>query len=227
MLEEVNACSLLLTTDPFWSAYRLSGTFEWLRPSVSNTTIFRIVLNPGLVLSFVIRIIVTLYFLAMGGLRCLILYRRNDEEWKILAEKAKAFDPNRYYQLGVATDGNQLRCWCEDTFLTATDRYYARDRVDLRGNSPGKIASATVEMTPGQQKYHHIVGHNYQKRVEHIREKQPRLNPAVSIDLRKSIHQLTNTSDLIGEVSFAHPRGASQAICWQPLLQIAANASLP
>ena len=91
MLEEVNACSLLLTTDPFWSAYRLSGTFEWLRPSVSNTTIFRIVLNPGLVLSFVIRIIVTLYFLAMGGLRCLILYRRNDEEWKILAEKAKAF----------------------------------------------------------------------------------------------------------------------------------------
>jgi len=75
----------------------------------------------------------------------LILYRRNDEEWKILAEKAKVFDPNRYYQLGVATDGNQSRWWCEDTFLTATDRYYARDRVDLRGNSPGKIASALLK----------------------------------------------------------------------------------
>jgi len=132
MLEEVNACSLLLTTDPFWSAYRLSGTFEWLRPSVSNTTIFRIVLNPGLVLSFVIRIIVTLYFLAMGGLRCLILYRRNDEEWKILAEKAKAFDPNRYYQLRIATDGNQFRCWCEDMLQTGITPEIVLTYVEIR-----------------------------------------------------------------------------------------------
>jgi len=190
----------LLTTDPFWSEVRLSGNFRMTTADcvkyhdIPNCTESRI----GIVFRYEDHR--HFYFLAMEGLRRIVLYRRDDEEWQVLAEKPKEIDPDQYYQLGVEAVGNHFRCWCEDTVLTATDKHYIRGRVGLRGNSLGKIASAVVEMTPGQQQYHKILRDIYQKEVQEIRANYPKLKLVASIDL--------NDFGAVS-ISFANLRGTS------------------
>ena len=46
------------------------------------------------------------HFFAMEGLRRLVLYRRDDEAWDVLAEQAAEITPERYYDLTVEAIGS-------------------------------------------------------------------------------------------------------------------------
>ena len=125
------------------------------------------------------------YFLALEGLRCLVLYRRDDEEWLALAEAPLSVDPERYYELEVEAVGSSFRCVCGDVRLHATDSRYPRGRYGLRGNTLGKIAWAEAEATSGQRRYNNRLRSNYQCELEAAREGYPALTEAGRFDLRE------------------------------------------
>ena len=124
------------------------------------------------------------YFLALEGLRRLVLYRRDDEEWLVLAAAPIAVDPERYYLLEAEAVGSGFRCACGDVRLHATDNRYPRGRFGLRGNTLGKIAWARVEATAGQLRYNEKLCTNYQRELEAAREGYPGRVEASRLDLR-------------------------------------------
>ena len=97
------------------------------------------------------------YFCALEGLRRLVLYRRDDDEWQMLASTLVPLHPRKYYDLAVEALGNAFYCSCGAYTLQATDSRYPRGRIGIPGNSLGKIAGAQVEMTPGQNTYKRLV----------------------------------------------------------------------
>lgn len=173
----------LLTTDPFCSDVRVSTrmrvtTAECVRyHDIPDCTESRL----GIVFRYADHR--HFYFFAMEGLRRFVLYRRDDEEWHVLAEHPADIDPARYYDLTVETSGSGFRCTCGDVLLTATDHRYSRGRIGLRGNTLGKIASAKVEMTPGQRRYNNSLRAIYARELAEEREKYPKMELAKTLDL--------------------------------------------
>lgn len=175
----------LLTTDPFWSDVRVSArlrvtTAECVRyHDIPDCTESRL----GIVFRYEDHR--HFYFFAMEGLRRFVLYRRDDDEWYVLAEQPAEIDQEQYYTLTVEAIGSGFRCTCDDAgiFLTATDSHYPRGRIGIRGNSLGKIADAKVEITPGQRQYNNILQANYDREVAKEREKYPKMVFAKTLDL--------------------------------------------
>ena len=173
----------LLTTDPFWSDVRVSArlrvtTAECVQyHDIPDCTESRL----GIVFRYEDHR--HFYFLAMEGLRRFVLYRRDDDEWHVLAEHAVDLDPERYYDLTVEAIGSGFRCTCGDVLLAATDSRYPRGRIGLRGNTLGKIAGASVEMTPGQRRYNDTLRANYDRQLAAEREKYPGMELAKTLDL--------------------------------------------
>ena len=175
----------LLTTDQFWSDGRVSAklritTDECVRyHDIPGCTESRL----GIVFRYEDHR--HFYFFAMEGLRRFVLYRRDDDEWGVLAEQLVAIDPERYYNMTVEAIGSGFRCMCEDAevSLAATDSDYPRGRFGIRGNSLGKIASAKVAMTPGQKYYNNTLKANYDRELAREREKYPRMVPARRLDI--------------------------------------------
>ena len=173
----------LLTTDPFWSDVRVSA-----RLRVTTAECVRYHDIPGCTesrLGIVFRYEDHrhFYFFAMEGLRRFVLYRRDDDEWHVLAEQPAEIDPERYYALTVEAIGSGFRCTCGDVVLMATDSHYPHGRIGLRGNSLGKIASAKVEMTSGQKRYNNTLRANYDRELAKEREKYPKMAIAKTLDL--------------------------------------------
>ena len=173
----------LLTTDPFWADLRMSArirvtTAECVQyHDIPDCTESRL----GIVFRYEDHR--HFYFFTIEGLRRFVLYRRDEDEWHVLAEHRAAIDQAQYYDLTVEAIGSGFRCTCGDVAFTATDSRYPRGRVGVRGNSLGKIASAMVEMTPGQQRYHKALRTNDDREVAKEREKYPRLTLAETLDL--------------------------------------------
>jgi len=174
----------LLTTDPFWSDVRVSAR---LRVTSADCVEYHDI--PGCTES---RLGIVLryedhrhfYFYALEGLRRLVLYRRDEDEWQVLAEEPVDLDPGQYYDLTVEAIGSGFRCTCGHALMTATDRHYPRGRIGLRGNTLGKIASARVEMTPGQRRYNSALRAGYDRGVAEEREKYPGMELARRLDLK-------------------------------------------
>jgi len=175
----------LLTTDPFWSDVHVSArlritTAECVRyHDIPDCTESRL----GIVFRYEDHR--HFYFFAMEGLRRFVLYRRDEDEWHVLAEQPAEIDPNKYYTLTVEAIGSGFRCTCADADVSigGTDSYYSRGRIGIRGNSLGKIANAKVEMTPGQRQYNDMLRANYDKELAREREKYPKMELAKTIDL--------------------------------------------
>ena len=173
----------LLNTDPFVADVRLRArvrvtTAECVRyHDIPDCTESRL----GIVLRYEDHR--HFYFLALEGLQRLVLYRRDDDEWQVLASAPLAVDPERYYELEVEATGSGFRCACGEVRLQATDSHYPKGRFGLRGNSLGKIAWARVEATAGQGRYNALLRANYRRREAILQEGYPQLEEARRIDL--------------------------------------------
>ena len=173
----------LLTTDPFWSDVCVNAKVRMTTPEcveyhdIPGCTESRI----GIVLRYEDHR--HFYFFAIEGLRRFVLYRRDNDEWDVLAERAAELDPDKYYDLQIEATGSGFRCSCGGIVLTATDNRYPRGRIGIRGNSLGKIAAAQVSMTSGQKRYNAALRSNYEKQVDAQRETYPGLKLAKTLDL--------------------------------------------
>ena len=175
----------LLTTDPFWADLRISAR---LRVTTSECVQYHDIPDctesrMGIVFRYEDHR--HFYFFALEGLRRLVLYRRDDDDWHVLAEEAAAIDPGHYYDLAVEAAGADLRCTCGEVMLSASDSQYPRGRVGIRGNTLGKVARARVEMTPGNQRRNRALRADYDRDLAREREKYPGLSPARELDLRR------------------------------------------
>lgn len=100
----------LLTTDPFWSDVRVSArlritTAECVRyHDIPGCTESRL----GIVFRYEDHR--HFYFFAMEGLRRFVLYRRDEDEWHVLAQQSAEIDPEQYYNLTVEAIGSGFRC---------------------------------------------------------------------------------------------------------------------
>ena len=173
----------LLTTDPFWSDVRVSARLRVTTPECVEYHDIPGCTESRLGIVFRYEDHRHFYFFAMEGLRRFVLYRRDDEEWHVLAEHPAEIDPERYYDLTVEAIGSGFRCTCGDIVVTATDSRYPRGRIGLRGNTLGKIARAKVEMTSGQRRYNDTLRANYDRELAAEREKYPGMVLAKRLDL--------------------------------------------
>jgi hypothetical protein len=93
------------------------------------------------------------YLWAAEGGRRLVLYRRADDEWTVLAETpAEALE--RYLTLQVALDGDGIRVACPELSVMhhVTDATFPSGRAGIRGLGRSRTTSVEVWEAPSQQR---------------------------------------------------------------------------
>ncbi len=87
------------------------------------------------------------YFFGVEGKRRLVLYRRRDEEWFVLAEQMA--DICDYVNLEVEADGDAIRCRCESVGAEffVTDAEIKTGRAGYRSVQRSKLASLEIAET--------------------------------------------------------------------------------
>ncbi len=88
------------------------------------------------------------YHFAIEAKRRAVLYRRDDDEWTVLAEQPVAV-PDGYVTLTVDTDGDGLRCSCAELGVAfiVTDTRFARGKAGVRGIGRSFARSVRVRQT--------------------------------------------------------------------------------
>jgi rhamnogalacturonan endolyase len=122
------------------------------------------------------------YFFAIEGLRRLVVYRRENEEWTVLAQVPAELSAEAYYELSIEATGDSFECVCGIHSLRGTDHRYTWGRWGIRGNSLGKIAAAEVAMTPGQKRYNQVLKMNAERQLERVRQGYPGIVEARRLD---------------------------------------------
>ena len=125
------------------------------------------------------------YFFAMEGLRRLVLYRRDDDQWHELAQLPAELNAEKYYELRVEVIGSGMRCHCGDVELTASDDMYDRGRVGIRGTGICKVAQVLVQMTAGQKQFSATLRCSYERQRDVVRQRYPKPQLAKTLDLQQ------------------------------------------
>ena len=94
----------------------------------------------------------TFYQFGIEGQRRAVLYRRNDDEWFVLAEQAVDL-PDGYVTLEVKLDGDGIRCRCDDLGVSffCTDTVFRTGRAGLRAQGRARVASIEIAQSAAQQ----------------------------------------------------------------------------
>ncbi len=92
------------------------------------------------------------YLFAIEGLRRAVLYRRLDDEWYVLAERAVDL-PDAYLRLEVVLDGDGMRCQCPTLgvdFL-CTDTTLQAGKTGIRVLGRARVGKAELYQSEAQQ----------------------------------------------------------------------------
>ncbi|MAG34676.1 MAG: hypothetical protein CL878_00280 [Dehalococcoidia bacterium] len=85
------------------------------------------------------------YFFGLEGYDRLVLARRDDEIWAVLADAYEPFDRARYYALRAEVRGDQIRGLVDgEQRFVVRDAAYASGKAGLRTNTLSRVRRATV-----------------------------------------------------------------------------------
>ncbi|OQB40559.1 MAG: hypothetical protein BWY06_01134 [Candidatus Latescibacteria bacterium ADurb.Bin168] len=93
------------------------------------------------------------YQFGIQGKRRLVLFRRNDDEFALLAEQAITA-PSGYVTLEVRLDGDSIRCTCPElgADMHVCDTVYGAGKVGFRSANSSRLRRFEVSQTPGQRR---------------------------------------------------------------------------
>jgi rhamnogalacturonan endolyase len=128
------------------------------------------------------------YFFALEvpGSGRLVLYRRSDDDWHVLAEKKLIIVDHRYYNLRMQLQGDKITCGCngEETF-SIVDYSFQRGRTGVRFNTKSRVKDLQVSMTPGELNWLETAETVYAAEIEELSNRYPSPVLYRTLDLRK------------------------------------------
>jgi len=92
------------------------------------------------------------YYFGIEGRRRVVLYRRSDDEWLILAQQ-EVEAPDAFVTLEVDLDGDAMRCSCDELGVNffCTDTTFREGKAGVRGIGRARLASLKITQTPPQE----------------------------------------------------------------------------
>lgn len=125
------------------------------------------------------------YLFCLEGKRQAVLYRRSDDEWRVLAESAVTIAEG-YVTLHVSLDGDGIRCACDDLGVAfdVTDTTYRTGRAGVRAVGHARVASIRVLEESSQSARNRRITRLHQERVERLGEGIPDPVLVRTIDLQ-------------------------------------------
>ncbi|MBI4530265.1 MAG: hypothetical protein HY709_01985 [Candidatus Latescibacteria bacterium] len=176
----------LVSLDPEWRDY----TVEVRLRVLGTTTVLnsdddvRVVPWAGIV--FRMEDIRHYYFFCLQPPDKLVLYRRSDDDWHILAEDSLNIDSTRYYQLRVALSGSRLRCSLDgEEVFAVTDYTFQRGKAGVRFNTQVRLNELQVRMTPGMHQRLARIKQHREDQLRQISARYPQPILAKQLDLRQ------------------------------------------
>ncbi|KPJ62027.1 MAG: hypothetical protein AMS15_05270 [Planctomycetes bacterium DG_23] len=105
----------------------------------------------------------------------IVLYRRADNDWHILAEEPFQVDTTKYYSLKAKLQGNRIYCYLDGSELfRATDYLYTQGKAGVRFNTDSRVKSINITMTKGEQHIFQSAKNKHEEEVDAIREEYPK-----------------------------------------------------
>lgn len=168
----------LVTGDDFWKDYTIESEIRIIgnvaKPTPDNSTH----LFPWAGIIFRYQDLRHYYFFCLRnepGDGKVVLYRRADNDWHILAEQPFEIDPNRYYSLKVKTSGNRIQCYVErQESFSVTDYLYRKGKVGLRFNTHTRVKSVKVSMTSGEERIFLSAKKRHQEEIDEESKRYPK-----------------------------------------------------
>lgn len=92
------------------------------------------------------------YLFGIEGKRRAVLYRRNDDEWFVLAEQEVEVPKDDYLTLKVVLDGDGIRCRCEKLSVDffCTDTIFKYGKAGFRALARSRLMLLGISQTPYQ-----------------------------------------------------------------------------
>ena len=116
----------------------------------------------------------------------LVLYRRSDDDWHVLAEKKQIIVDRRYYDLEISAEGDKITCSCDgQEVFSVIDYAFPRGKAGVRFNTQSRVKNVKVQMSPGQLKWFKNAKANYDTELERVSSGYPKPVLAKTIDLIK------------------------------------------
>jgi len=168
----------LITGDDFWQDYTVEGEIRIIGDTARPTADNSVHIFPWAGIIFRHQDLRHYYFFCLRnkpGDKRIVLYRRADNDWHILAEQPFEIDSNRYYSLKVKVTGNRIHCYVDgQEFFKVTDYLYKRGKAGVRFNTPTRVKSIKISMTPGEERIFTYAKKKYQEEIDEIRKKYPK-----------------------------------------------------
>lgn len=125
------------------------------------------------------------YLFCLEGLNRIVLYRRENNLYTLLAVEEMKVDPNRYYLLRLEVRGNRLRGYCDNELVADVfDPTYTHGRLGIRTNALSRFREVSVHLKPREVNLIRELRKRKRVCLEKIREAYPKPVLWRSIDLK-------------------------------------------
>ena len=146
VLEHINKTDRCLVAGDFlWGDYSVEAHIRQLNAfsQPSSDDPHAIVARSGLLLRY--RDLRQYYFFCLEGFDRIVLYRRRDEAWTMLADLPNGVDRGRYYHLKAACEGERITCSVDgEQVFVVYDDALPTGRAGVRTNTRSRMHSVRI-----------------------------------------------------------------------------------
>lgn len=165
----------LLTGDPLWRDYTVETKVRQLVPTShpNPDDEHNFLGRSGIV--FRCQTLRHYYFLCLEGKDRIVLYRRDDEDWKELGSVCCPLDPARYYRLRVEVWDDRILCFIDGTLLfDRRDKTFPTGKCGIRTNTLARFDGVTVTMTEEGYRFFVQTRDRYERELRDLQEQNPK-----------------------------------------------------
>ena len=167
----------LRTGEDFWRDYTLESEIRILsnlaKPNCDNAFVF-----PWTGIMFRYQDLRHYYFFCLQNPaedKKIVLYRRADNDWHILAEEPYEIDTSKYYSLKVKLEGNRIHCYLDGSeVFRVTDYLYTQGKAGVRFNTDSCVKNIKITMTKGEERIFLNAKKQHKEEVDEIRKRYPK-----------------------------------------------------
>lgn len=167
----------LRTGEDFWRDYTLESEIRILadvaKPNCDNPFVF-----PWVGIMFRYQDLRHYYFFCLQNSpddKKIVLYRRADNDWHILAEQSCEIDTSKYYSLKAKIEGNRIHCYLDGSeVFRVTDYLYRQGKAGVRFSTDSRVKNIKITMTKGEERIFLNAKKRYKEELDEIRKEYPK-----------------------------------------------------
>ena len=149
VLEHINKTdSCLITGERLWADYSVEAQIRQLNPFTrpNNDDPHAIIGRSGLVLRY--QDLRRNYLFCLEGHERVVLYRREDEAWTLLADVRNGVDRGRYYDLKAVCEAHRITCYVDGQHVfVVDDKTFLTGKAGVRTNTRSRMYGIHVATT--------------------------------------------------------------------------------